>query len=155
MTPGVFFAFFGGALSGSGGYPNRSYETVSIGIRVGAVRRPRGWNRCAEGPEAYLQITSFMRVGGRISHSSHLSGPNRLLGLGTGDEACQSWEPTLVWDLLLPPCSPTGVPFLILCLFLFSFTEMSRAVSRRLFTVFDKWVITTQTIAGRSTSFSF
>lgn len=72
-----FLSFFWeGAPSGSGGYPNRSYETVSIGIRAGAVRRPRGWNRCAEGPEAYLQITSFMRVGGRISHSSHLSGPN-------------------------------------------------------------------------------
>lgn len=73
--PKIFF-FFWKLLLGSGGYPNRSYETVSIGIRIGPVRRLRGWNRWAEGPEVYFQITSFMRVGGRISHSSHLSGPN-------------------------------------------------------------------------------
>lgn len=39
--------------------------------------------------------------------------------------------------------------------FLFFFKEMSRAVSSRLFTVFDKRVITTQTIAGSSALFSF
>lgn len=79
----LFFLFFFFVCGGGG-----ELRRALVGIQTAAMRLfplesvPEqsgdlgGWNRCAEGPEAYLQITSFMRVGGRISHSSHLSGPN-------------------------------------------------------------------------------
>lgn len=57
----------------TGRSPNHSFERFSIGIHIGPVRGPQGLNPGAERPEAYLQITSFTRVEGRITRSSLLS----------------------------------------------------------------------------------
>lgn len=111
-----------------------------------------------EGPEAYLQITSFMRVGGRISQGSHLSGPNpptwvrdrrrgaaltRVVRVGGPTGCC--FHP-------LPLVSHFS--FYVIFFFFFLFKERSKAVGSRLFTTFDKRVITMQTIAGASALFS-
>lgn len=63
-----FFFFWGGGgirTTAMSLFPLESLLGQSGGLWAGT-----------EGPEAYLQITSFMRVGGRISQGSHLSGPN-------------------------------------------------------------------------------
>lgn len=152
----IFFFFT--APSGSGRYPNHSYETDSIGIRIGPFRRPRGWNLYTEGPEAYLQITSFTRVEGRISHSSHSSGPDqarwvrdREVGLmGVVKVMRAYWCGTCRCFHALPMVSH----FSFYVVFFF-FKELSRAVSRRLFTVFDKRVIIMHTVADLSAMFLF
>lgn len=62
--------FFWSSVRPTGRCPNRSFERFSIGIHIGPVRGPLGWSPGAERPEAHLQITSFTRVEGRITHSS-------------------------------------------------------------------------------------
>lgn len=113
-----------GAQSGPGRYPNRSFERFSIGIHIGPVRGPQGWNLGAERPEAYLQITSFTRVEGRITHSSPSSVQDpatwvsyhreKRYGAGLRGLSNLANQTLLMRDLLLLPYSPTGVPFLLL-----------------------------------------
>lgn len=62
-----------GTQSGPDEYPKRSFERFSNETNIRTVRRPQGWNLGAERLEAYLQITSFTRAEGRITHSSHSS----------------------------------------------------------------------------------
>lgn len=142
MTPW----FFSTAPSDSGRYPNRCSEIVSIGIHIGPVRRPQGWNLCAKGSESHLQITSFRRGEGRISHSSHSSGPDPANWVG--DRRCGAGLMGVVKVVSLYQhgtcCCFQALPlvshFLVYVSYFF-FEEVSRAVSRRLFTVFDKRVI--------------
>lgn len=88
-----------GTQSGPSEYPNNSFERFSIETHIRPVRRPQGWNLGAERLEAYLQITSFTRVEGRITHSSHSSvqDPSTWVSyrwkrdVGQGQGGCQTW----------------------------------------------------------------
>lgn len=151
--------FFSTAPSGSGRYPNRCSEIVCIGIHIGPVRRPWGWNLCAEGPKAHLQITAFRRRKGRISHSSHSSGPDPANWVGDRCEAGLMGVVKVVSPYRHGTCCcfhalPLVSHFSVYVSYFF-FKEVSRAVSRRLFTVFDKRVIIIYTVADLSTVFLF
>ncbi len=116
--------FFWSSVRPSGRCPNRSFERFSIGIHIGPVRGPLGRNPGAEHSEAYLQITSFTRVKGRITRSSLPSvqdpatwvSNRREKRYGEGPRGVSNLanRTLLIRDLLLLSRSPTGVPFLLL-----------------------------------------
>lgn len=116
-----------GLQSGPGRHPNHSFERFSIRFHIGPVRGPQGWSPGAECPQGSFQITSFTQVKGRITHSSHWSAQDpatwvsyhREKRYGAGQRGLSNLanQTLQIQDLLLLPCTPTGVLFLLLCFF--------------------------------------
>lgn len=159
MTPGIFFFWeLRGALVGIQTAAMRLFPLESVldhsgGLGAGTValrflkpicKLPLSWESGVEYHTAAICLVQTW-----------------LLGLGTGDVR-QDWQGSselgahtdvgpVATSMLFHWCPISHFMSFSVSFFL---KEVSRAVSSRLFTVFDKRVITTQTIAGSSAPYS-